>query len=61
MAVIINEFEVVVEPPAGQQEGGDNEALAEAGQAQAHEPLSPFALEMVMRQRLQRQARIRAD
>ena len=60
MAVIINEFEVVVEPPRSSEDQGQETPVAPA-QQQAMEPLSPFSLEMVMRQRLQRQARVRAD
>lgn len=60
MAVIINDFEVVVEQPRPREDQGQEVPLTTA-QQQTMEPLSPFSFEMVMRQRLQRQARVRAD
>ncbi|MBD3314354.1 MAG: hypothetical protein GF344_01090 [Chitinivibrionales bacterium] len=58
MAVIINEFEVVLEPQSSREE-------QEAGVAPAPQPssqaVSPFALDMIMRRQLERQIRVRAD
>ncbi len=60
MAVIINDFEVVVEPPHPQTNSQPETAMP-AVQQKAPEALTPLSLEMVMRQRLQRQVRVRAD
>lgn len=59
MAVIINEFEVLTEPPR-QQEGQSPEVEA-VQQQQPQDHLSPFTLEMIWRRLLQRQARVTAD
>lgn len=59
MAVIINDFEVVVEPPSSA--GSEVQAGPDETEQQSPEPLSPFSLEMIMRQRLQRSTRVSAD
>jgi len=59
VAVIINDFEVVVEPPSSA--GGETPAGQQETEEQSSEPLSPFSLEMIMRQRLLRSTRVNAD
>jgi len=59
MAVIINEFEVVVEPPTA--------PTPEPGVQRSNEgkepvqPLSPLDMDSIFRQRLERAVRVRAD
>ena len=60
MAVIINEFEVVVEPPANAEEEPGTEAVTEE-EPPAAMLLSPYDMDSVMRMHYQRLARVRAD
>jgi hypothetical protein len=54
MSVIINDFEVVVEPPAQQQ------APAEPSAPPPSLPMSPIDLEDILRRQAAREARVRA-
>lgn len=53
MAVVINEFEVVVEPPPEAPASGEQPAQAAAP--------TPQEIEQVLRRRMERAARVRAD
>jgi hypothetical protein len=58
MPVIINDFEVVAEPP---QPEGDNEQQQQPEQALPSLLLKPQETEQVLRHLRERQARLRAD
>lgn len=53
MAVVINDFEVVVEPPPAPPESGEQPALVPAP--------TPQEIEQVVRRQMERLARVRAD
>ena len=53
MAVVINDFEVVVEPPPPPPDSGEQPAQAAAP--------TPQDIEQVVRRRMERAARVRAD
>jgi len=57
MAVVINEFEVVVEPPAR----GEGESPAAGAPAAAPQGATPHDLELINRRLAERDARLRAD
>ncbi len=59
MAVIINEFEAVVEPPRRPEPEPGVELRPEGKEAAI--PLTPLDMEEVLRQRLERLARLLAD
>jgi hypothetical protein len=57
MAVVINEFEVVVEPPAR----GEGESPAVGAPAAAPQGPTPHDVELINRRLAERDARLRAD
>ncbi len=59
MAVIINEFEAVVEPPRQPESEPDAQSPRDDGDGAA--AMSPLAIEAVLRQRLDRALRLLAD
>ncbi len=62
MAVIINDFEIQVEPPAAQtgQTGQQGQGEQQGGQA-ATPPLRPLDIEQIMQHVEQRRLRLLAD
>ena len=58
MSVIINDFEVVMEPPDGESGGG--EAAANQPEAPPQPPMGPRDVKDVLRRQLMREARVRA-
>lgn len=58
MAIIINEFEAVIEPPRRQ---GDPGVQMQAPGKEPPPPLTPFDMEEILRRRLERMARVLAD
>lgn len=57
MAVVINEFEVVVEPPAR----GEGDSPAQGAPAAAAPSPTPHDMELINRRLEERNARLRAD
>jgi hypothetical protein len=55
MAVIINDFEVVSEPPPSEERGAGDEAEGQAAQAQGP---TPHEVEHVIERQRERQARV---
>ena len=61
MAVIINEFEVVVEPP-GEPSGGEAGAEGSAAESGGEQrPVTPQDVESIFRMQTERMVRVRAD
>lgn len=61
MAVIINEFEAIIDPAPKQPPEAEPGVNREPQSRQAAPGLSPMELETVMRQRLSRLSRVLAD
>ena len=59
MAIVINDFEIVVEPPAPQSRGGEGGEQPQAQQQQP--PPDPGDIVAVMRVHAERMERLRAD
>ena len=57
MAVIINDFEIVVEQPP-ERSGGEEDGAAAEGQSS--QP-TPQDIEMILRRQMERTARVHAD
>ncbi len=55
MAVIINDFEIILEPPASAPEGPNREP---AGEDTAQQKLTPHDLDSILRHRIERSLRL---